>query len=116
MKIICLGIDLAKNVFALHGIDESGKAALVRPNVRRDQLLELIATLPPCVIGMEAKPAHKQSLRTVCGWRRGRTLLGRALQGCSGAHHWARAFAGFGHTPKLMAPKFVAPYRMGGRR
>ena len=53
MKIICLGIDLAKNVFALHGIDESGKAALVRPNVRRDQLLELIANLPPCVIGME---------------------------------------------------------------
>ncbi len=80
MKIICLGIDLAKNVLALHGIDESGKAALVRPNVRRDQLLELIATLPTCVIGMEA---------------------------CSGAHHWARAFAGFGHTPKLMAPKLA---------
>lgn len=89
MKIITLGIDLAKNVFAVHGVDALGKAVLVRPNVRRDQLLELIATLPPCVIGMEA---------------------------CSGAHHWARAFAGFGHTPKLMAPKFVAPYRMGGRR
>ena len=89
MKIIALGIDLAKNVFAVHGIDESGKAVLVRPSVRRDQLLELIATLPSCVIGMEA---------------------------CSGAHHWARAFAALGHTPKLMAPKFVAPYRMSGKR
>ncbi len=89
MTIMYLGIDLAKNVFALHGVDEFGKAALVRPNVKRDQLQELIAKLPPCVIGMEA---------------------------CSGAHHWARLFAGFGHTSKLMAPKFVAPYRMGGRR
>jgi transposase len=56
MKIIYLGIDLAKNVFAVHGIDESGRAALVRPHLRREQLLELIATLPPCVIGM--KPAQ----------------------------------------------------------
>ena len=89
MKIITLGIDLAKNVFAVHGVDENGKAALVRPNVKRDQLVELVANLPPCVIGMEA---------------------------CSGAHHWARQFAACGHTPKLMAPKFVAPYRMSGKR
>lgn len=89
MKIITLGIDLAKNIFAVHGVDEFGKVALVRPAVKRDQLLELIATMPPCVIGMES---------------------------CSGAHHWARAFIPFGHTPKLMAPKFVAPYRMSGRR
>lgn len=89
MKIITLGIDLAKNVFAVHGVDAFGKVALVRPAVKRDQLLELIATLPACVIGMES---------------------------CSGAHHWARAFITFGHTPKLMAPKFVAPYRMSGRR
>jgi transposase len=89
MKIITVGIDLAKSVFAVHGIDERGKAVLVRPSVRRDQLLELVAALPPCVIGMEA---------------------------CSGAHHWARAFAELGHTPRLMAPKFVAPYRMSGRR
>lgn len=89
MKIMSVGIDLAKNVFAVHGIDEHGKAVLVRPSVRREQLLELVASLVPCVIGMEA---------------------------CSGAHHWARAFAALGHTPKLMAPKFVAPYRMAGRR
>ena len=89
MTIMYLGIDLAKNVFALHGVDEFGKPALVRPNVKRDQLAEIIANLPPCVIGMEA---------------------------CSGGHHWARLFAGHGHTAKLMAPKFVAPYRMSGRR
>jgi transposase len=89
MTIMTLGIDLAKSVFAVHGVDEHGKAVLVRPNVRRDQLLELVANLPPCVIGMEA---------------------------CSGAHHWARQFAVYGHTARLMAPKFVAPYRMGGKR
>jgi transposase len=88
MTIITVGIDLAKNVFSVHGVDENGKAAL-RRTVRRNLLLELIATLPPCVIAMEA---------------------------CSGAHHWARQFAAFGHTPKLIAPKFVTPYRMSGKR
>lgn len=89
MNIVCLGIDLAKNVFALHGIDGAGRVALQRPLVPRDQLLEVVAKLPPCLIGMEA---------------------------CSGAHHWARQFGKFGHTVKLMAPKFVAPYRMSGKR
>ena len=89
MAIVFLGIDLAKNVFALHGVDEAGRPALVRPAVRRDQLLQVIASLPPCTIGMEA---------------------------CSGAHHWARAFEAFGHQCRLMAPKFVAPYRMSGKR
>ncbi len=54
MTIVFVGIDLAKNVFALHGVDEAGKAALVRPVVRRDQLLEAVAKIPPCTIGMEA--------------------------------------------------------------
>ncbi|MEF7615346.1 IS110 family transposase [Aquincola sp. MAHUQ-54] len=89
MNILTLGIDLAKDVFALHGVDERGKPALARPAVRRDQLLELVVKPPPCTIGMEA---------------------------CSGAHHWARQFSRFGHTARLMAPKFVAPYRMSGRR
>jgi transposase len=84
-----IGIDLAKNVFALHAVNCHGKAVLVKPQVRRDQLLELLAQLPPCIIGMEA---------------------------CSGAHHWARALASLGHTPKLMAPKFVIPYRIQGKR
>ena len=89
MAIVSVGIDLAKNVFAVHGVDESGKPALVRPSVPRAKLLELIASLPPCLIGMEA---------------------------CSGAHHWAREFANFGHTVRLMAPKFVIPYRLSGKR
>ncbi len=89
MAIITVGIDLAKNVFAVHGVDESGKPALLRPSVKRDALLELIAKVPACLIGMEA---------------------------CSGAHHWAREFAKFGHTVRLMAPKFVAPYRLSGKK
>ena len=89
MNIITVGIDLAKNVFAVHGVDENGKAELVKPKITRDQLLPLIVQLPPCLIGMEA---------------------------CSGAHHWARLFRQHGHTVKLMAPKFVTPYRMGGKR
>lgn len=89
MAIVSVGIDLAKNVFAVHSVDESGKPALVRPSVPRAKLLELIASLPPCLIGMEA---------------------------CSGAHHLAREFQQFGHTVLLMAPKFVIPYRLSGKR
>ena len=89
MAIVTLGIDLAKNVFAVHGVDATGKPALVRPSVPRGKLLELIASLPPCLVGMEA---------------------------CSGAHHWARLFQAHGHTVKLMAPKFVSPYRLSGKK
>ena len=88
MAIETVGIDLAKNVFAVHGVGTSGTPELVRPQVRRDKLLNLIASLPPCLIGMEA---------------------------CSGAHYWAREFQKFGHTVRIMAAKFVAPYRIGGR-
>ncbi|MGH8820907.1 MAG: IS110 family transposase [Rhodoferax sp.] len=89
MTILTVGIDLAKNVFAVHAVNEAGAPELVRPAVPRDKLHELIAALPPCVIGMEA---------------------------CSGAHHWARLFQASGHTVRLIAPKFVTPYRMTGRR
>ena len=89
MAILYVGIDLAKNVFAVHGVDEHGKAVVIRPSVPRARLHQLVAALPPCTIGMEA---------------------------CSGAHHWARLFAQHGHTVRLMAPKFVAPYRMSGKR
>ena len=89
MAIVTLGIDLAKNVFALHGVDATGRAVLVRPSVARGKLLEMVASLPPCLIGMEA---------------------------CSGAHHWARLFQAHGHTVRLMAPKFVSPYRLSGKR
>jgi transposase len=89
MAIVYVGIDLAKNVFAVHGVDEAGKPALVRPSVPRAKLHELIAALPPCTVAMEA---------------------------CTGAHHWARMFTACGHTVRLIAPKFVAPYRMSGVR
>src|SRR5204862_1406041 len=72
-----------KNVFSLHGVDAAGKTVL-RRTVRRDRLVDTVASLSPCLIGMEA---------------------------CSGAHEWGRRFEQHGHTVKLMAPKFVAPYR-----
>jgi transposase len=89
MAIVHVGIDLAKNVFAVHGVNPAGKPELVRPAVPRAKLHELVASLPPCTVAMEA---------------------------CSGAHHWARLFAAHGHSVRLIAPKFVAPYRMSGAR
>ena len=88
MTIVTLGIDLAKSVFAIHGVGGSGQPELLRPEVRRHKLKEIIASLPPCLIGIEA---------------------------CSGAHHWAREFEKMGHSVRLMAAKFVAPYRMSGK-
>lgn len=58
MAIAFLGIDLAKNVLALHGVDESGKPALVRQVVRRDQLLQMVAALPPARLAWRPVRAH----------------------------------------------------------
>jgi len=82
MQITTVGIDLAKNVFQVHGVNEHGKAML-RRQLRRDQVAPFFANLPPCLIGMEA---------------------------CAGAHHWARKLQTFGHTVRLIAPQFVKPY------
>jgi transposase len=82
MQITTLGIDVAKNVFQLHGADARGRAVFSR-RVKRNQLLHAVASLPPCVIGMEA---------------------------CGSAQHWGRAFEQLGHTVKLMHPKYVRPY------
>ena len=82
-----MGIDLAKNTFSLHGVDESGKV-LLRKTVSRARLLEVLAQLPACRVGMEA---------------------------CSGAHEWARQIQAFGHDVRIMAPRFVAPYRRSGK-
>lgn len=82
MKITTVGIDLAKNVFQVHGVDERGKAVL-KKQLRRDQMATFFVNLPPCLIGMEA---------------------------CGSAHHWARKLQGMGHTVRLMAPQFVKPY------
>jgi transposase len=54
MAIVCVGVDLAKNVFAIHGVDDVGKAVWVQPRVPRAQLLAAFSHLPPCLIGMEA--------------------------------------------------------------
>jgi transposase len=73
MAILFVGIDLAKNVFALHGVDEHGKAVLVRPSVQRGRLHQLVAALPPCTIGMERArerttgPDSLRSTTTPCG-------------------------------------------------
>ncbi len=82
MKITTVGIDLAKLVFQIHGVDEHGKPVLKR-QLKFAQMAAFFANLPPCLIGMEA---------------------------CGSAHHWARKLQGFGHTVKLMAPQFVKPY------
>lgn len=86
-NVTTVGIDLAKNVFSVHGVDAAGREVL-RRTVRRDQLLAVVAQWPPCLIGLEA---------------------------CSGAHDWARQFMAHGHDVRLMAPKFVAPYRKSGK-
>lgn len=86
-NVTTVGIDLAKNVFSLHAVDGRGMVVL-RKTVSRARLVSVVAQLPACVIGLEA---------------------------CSGAHEWARRFAQHGHTVKLMAPKFVAPYRKSGK-
>ena len=82
-KIATLGIDLAKSVFQLHGIDLAGKVVL-RREVRRAQLMKTIAQLEPCLIGIEA---------------------------CGSTHYWARRFGEHGHQVKIMSPQFVKPYR-----
>src|SRR5258708_11277754 len=82
-KITTVGVDVAKNVFALHGVDRSGKVVL-KKTVSRARLLEEFSNLPACLVGMEA---------------------------CSGAHHWARQLERQGHTVRLMAVQFVRPYR-----
>lgn len=82
MKITTVGIDLAKSVFQVHGVDERGKTVL-KKQLKRAQVLAFFVNLQPCLIGMEA---------------------------CGGAHYWARKLQEFGHTVKLMAPQFVKPY------
>ena len=82
MEITTIGVDLAKNVFQVHGVDERGKVVL-RKQLRREQMAEFFAKLPPCLIGMEA---------------------------CGSAHHWARVLQGQGHSVRLIASQFVKPY------
>jgi transposase len=86
-QVTTLAIDLAKAVFQLHGVDEHGVAVL-RRQVRRAQLLALIARLPPCLIAMEA---------------------------CASAHYWGREFSRLGHRVKLIPPQYVKPFVKGNK-
>jgi len=84
MKLSYVGVDLAKNVYQLHGVDGHGKAVWKR-RLRRGQWLQVLVDQvePGCEIGMEA---------------------------CTGAHHWARELQSRGYVVRLIAPQFVKPY------
>src|SRR5499427_9003179 len=86
-KLSVVGIDIAKQVFHLVGMDEQG-TILVRKRLYRAQVMTFMAQLPPTLIGMEA---------------------------CGGAHYWARRFREHGHEVRLMAPQFVTPYRKANK-
>src|SRR5208337_2272626 len=80
MQVTTVGIDLAKNVFCLHGCDANGKPVLRKQLLRR-QLLSFVANLPRCLVAMEA---------------------------CASAHYWAREIEKLGHQVRLIAPRFVS--------
>jgi len=82
MQVTTVGIDLAKNVFQVHGVDAHGKAVL-RKTLRRDAVARFFANLPQCLVGMEAS---------------------------NGAHYWARVLTELGHEVRLISPQFVTPY------
>lgn len=82
MQIVRIGLDLAKYVFEVHGVDAEEKVVL-RKTLRRDAVASFFAELPACIVGMEA---------------------------CSGAHYWAKVLSELGHEVRLISPQFVTPY------
>jgi transposase len=82
MQVTTIGLDIAKNVFQIHGVDGDGQVVL-RKKVRRDKLLAVLSALPGCLIGMEA---------------------------CATSHYWARELEAVGHQVKLMPPAYVKAY------
>ena len=82
MQITTIGLDIAKNVFQVHGID-AAERVLVRKQLRRGQVMKFFEALPPCLVGMEA---------------------------CATAHHWARELTKLGHEVRLMPAKDVKAY------
>ena len=83
MEITTIGIDVAKDVFGVHGVDGRGQVTM-RKRLVRKHLLEFMSKLPACLVGLEA---------------------------CTSAHYWARELGQLGHRVKLMSPRFVKPYR-----
>src|SRR4051795_7082398 len=86
-EITTVGLDLAKQVFQVHGVDAEG-ATVVRKQLRRAQLLVFFAKLPPCLVGMEA---------------------------CATAHHWARELRALGHQVRLMPAHYAKAYIKRGK-
>ncbi len=82
MSVVTIGLDLAKSVFQVHGVDAAGHTVL-RRRLARGELVAFFAKLPACLVGMEA---------------------------CSSAHHWARELVQLGHTVRLIPPQYVKPY------
>ena len=80
--ITTIGLDIAKSVFQVHGIDAEGKA-LIRRKLKRRYVLAFFEKLPPCLVGIEA---------------------------CATSHHWSRQLKALGHTVRLMPPAYVKPY------
>jgi hypothetical protein len=87
-SIIMIGLDTAKAVFHVHGVNESGKAEL-RRKLRRSELIGFFEVQPACTVVLEA---------------------------CGAAHHWGRVLSGLGHTVKLIAPEAVRPFIKRGRK
>ena len=87
MEISTIGLDLAKSIFQIHGVNATGEA-VVRKALRRSQMLPFFAKLPPCLVGIEA---------------------------CGTSHHWARELTRLGHEVRLMPPAYVKPYVKRGK-
>jgi transposase len=81
-EVITIGLDIAKSVFQVRGVDGAG-AVVIRKRISRARVLVFFAELPPCLIGIEA---------------------------CPSAHHWSRELQALGHTVKLMPPSYVKAY------
>lgn len=82
MRVATIGLDIAKNIFQVHGADATG-AAVIRKRLRRNQVLEFFAAQSHCLVGIEA---------------------------CATAHHWAREISALGHDVRLLPPQYVKPY------
>lgn len=87
MQITTIGLDLAKSVFQVHGVDDAGRIVVAKA-LRRGQVLTFFAKLAPCLVGMEA---------------------------CATAHHWARELIELGHRVRLIPPAYVKPYVRRGK-
>src|SRR3974390_1197295 len=81
-EVSTIGLDIAKSVFQIHGVDAEG-TVVIRKRISRAKMVEFFAVLPPCLIGIEA---------------------------CPSAHHWSRKLSALGHTVRLMPPAYVKAY------